>query len=105
MPDLQRLETKLHDGHTGTIKAVCIPHNGTSTGVTDNIPAARQVVDTTGHRALLFVDAISSLGAIEYNHDDWGVDVTICGPQKGLMLPPGLGFNATGTKALASSFT
>ena len=102
-PDLEHLETKLHEDRTRTIKAVCILHNETSTGVTANIPAARQVLDTTGHGALLFVDAVSSLGAIEYNHDDWGVDVTICGSQKGLMLPPGLSFNAISPKALTAS--
>lgn len=90
-----RLEAdKAHD-----IKAVCVVHNETSTGVTSNIAAVRKAIDAAGHPALLMVDTISSLASIDYRHDEWGVDVTIGGSQKGLMLPPGLGFNAVGPKA------
>ncbi|QIB47292.1 pyridoxal-phosphate-dependent aminotransferase family protein [Streptomyces aureoverticillatus] len=85
------------------IKAVCVVHNETSTGVTSRIPEIRAALDVAGHPALLLVDTVSSLGSIEYRHDDWGVDVTVTGSQKGLMLPPGLGFNAVSDKALAAS--
>lgn len=88
-----------------TIKAVCVVHNETSTGVTSRVPEVRQAMDATGHPALLLVDTISSLGSIDYRHDEWGVDVTVAGSQKGLMLPPGLGFNAVSEKALAASRT
>lgn len=88
-----------------SIKAVCVVHNETSTGVTSRISAIRQAMDATGHPALLLVDTISSLGSIDYRHDEWGVDVTVAGSQKGLMLPPGLGFNAVSEKALAASRT
>jgi alanine-glyoxylate transaminase / serine-glyoxylate transaminase / serine-pyruvate transaminase len=87
------------------IKAVLVVHNETSTGVTSRIPEIRQAIDATGHPALLLVDTISSLGSIEYRHDEWGVDVTVAGSQKGLMLPPGLGFNAISDKALTASRT
>jgi len=69
-------------------------HNETSTGVTSDIQAVRHAIDSAGHAALLMVDTISSLASIDYRHDEWGVDVTVAGSQKGLMLPPGLGFNA-----------
>jgi alanine-glyoxylate transaminase/serine-glyoxylate transaminase/serine-pyruvate transaminase len=85
------------------IKAVCIVHNETSTGVTSRIPEIRAAIDQTGHPALFMVDTISSLGSIDYRHDEWRVDVTVGGSQKGLMLPPGLGFNAVSDKALAAS--
>ncbi|MER5303776.1 aminotransferase class V-fold PLP-dependent enzyme [Streptomyces lasiicapitis] len=85
------------------IKAVCVVHNETSTGVTSRIPEIRAALDAAGHPALLLVDTVSSLGSIEYRHDDWGVDVAVTGSQKGLMLPPGLGFNAVSDKALAAS--
>ncbi|MGW5861582.1 pyridoxal-phosphate-dependent aminotransferase family protein [Streptomyces sp. NPDC055239] len=88
-----------------TIKAVCVVHNETSTGVTSRVSEIRQAMDATGHPALLLVDTISSLGSIDYRHDEWGVDVTVAGSQKGLMLPPGLGFNAVSEKALAASRT
>ncbi len=78
-------------------------HNETSTGVTSRVAAVRRAIDAVGHPALLMVDTISSLGSIDYRHDEWGVDVTIAGSQKGLMLPPGLGFNAVSEKALAAS--
>lgn len=83
-----------------TIKAVALVHNETSTGVLSDIAAVRRVLDESGHEALLLVDAVSSLGAAEYCHDEWGVDVTVVGGQKGLMLPPGLGFNFIGPRAL-----
>ena len=83
------------------IKAVMVVHNETSTGVTSRIPEIRAAMDRVGHGALLMVDTISSLGSIEYKHEAWGVDVTVAGSQKGLMLPPGLGFNAMSAKALA----
>src|SRR5688500_9930579 len=86
-----------------TIKAVCVVHNETSTGVTTRIPDVRAALDAVGHPALLLVDTISSLASIDYRHDEWGVDVTIAGSQKGLMLPPGLGFNAISEKALAAN--
>ncbi|MEU5952370.1 aminotransferase class V-fold PLP-dependent enzyme [Streptomyces sp. NPDC047525] len=88
-----------------TIKAVCVVHNETSTGVTSRVADIRQAMDATEHPALLLVDTISSLGSIDYRHDEWGVDVTVAGSQKGLMLPPGLGFNAVSEKALAASRT
>ncbi|MFE9580043.1 pyridoxal-phosphate-dependent aminotransferase family protein [Nocardia sp. NPDC006044] len=83
------------------IAAVMVVHNETSTGVTSRIPEIRAAIDEAEHPALLLVDTISSLGSIDYRHDDWGVDVTIGCSQKGLMLPPGLGFNAISDKALA----
>ena len=86
-----------------SIKAVAVVHNETSTGVTSDIPAVRRAIDDAGHPALLLVDAVSSLGAIDYRHDEWRVDVTVSSSQKGLMLPPGLGFNAISAKALAAS--
>ena len=85
------------------IKAVCVVHNETSTGVTSRIPDIRAAIDAGGHPALFMVDTISSLGSIDYRHDEWGVDVTVAGSQKGLMLPPGLSFNAVSGKALAAS--
>ena len=86
-----------------TIKAVAIVHNETSTGVTSNVPAVRRAMDEARHPALLLVDAVSSLGAIDYRHDEWRVDVTISSSQKGMMLPPGMGFNAISAAALAAS--
>ncbi len=86
-----------------TIKAVAIVHNETSTGVTSDIAAVRRAIDAAGHPALLLVDTISGLGSIDYRHDEWGVDVSISGSQKGMMLPPGAGFNAISAKALAAS--
>jgi alanine-glyoxylate transaminase/serine-glyoxylate transaminase/serine-pyruvate transaminase len=85
------------------IKAVCVVHNETSTGVTSRIAEIRAAMNDTGHPALLMVDTISSLASIDYRHDEWGVDVTVGGSQKGLMLPPGLGFNAVSAKALEVS--
>ncbi|HEY1703979.1 MAG TPA: aminotransferase class V-fold PLP-dependent enzyme [Trebonia sp.] len=88
-----------------SIKAVCVVHNETSTGVTSRVADIRRAIDAAGHPALLLVDTISSLGSIDYRHDEWGVDVTVAGSQKGLMLPPGLGFNAVSAKALEASRT
>lgn len=82
------------------IKAVCVVHNETSTGVTSDVSALRPAIDETGHPALLMVDAVSSLGCTEFHHDDWGIDVTVSGSQKGLMLPPGLSFVAVSENAL-----
>jgi len=98
--DPDAVEARLAEDRAGTIKAVCVVHNETSTGVTSRIPAIRQAMDNAGHSALLMVDTISSLGSIDFRMDDWGVDVTIAGSQKGLMLPPGLSFNAVSDKAL-----
>ena len=86
-----------------SIKAVLLVHNETSTGVTSRIPEIRSAMDRVGHPALLIVDTISSLGSMDFRHDEWGVDVTVGGSQKGLMLPPGLGFNAISQKALDAS--
>jgi alanine-glyoxylate transaminase/serine-glyoxylate transaminase/serine-pyruvate transaminase len=80
-----------------------VVHNETSTGVTSDVPAVRRAIDAAGHPALLMVDTISSLGSVDYRHDDWGVDVTVAGSQKGLMLPPGLSFNAVSAKAMAAA--
>jgi alanine-glyoxylate transaminase/serine-glyoxylate transaminase/serine-pyruvate transaminase len=85
------------------IKAVMAVHNETSTGVTTDIAAVRRAIDEAKHPALLLVDTVSSLGSIDYRHDEWGVDVAVGGSQKGLMLPPGLAFNAVGPKAMAAS--
>jgi alanine-glyoxylate transaminase / serine-glyoxylate transaminase / serine-pyruvate transaminase len=85
------------------IKAVCVVHNETSTGVVSNIAAVRKAIDDAGHPALLLVDTISGLASVDYRHDEWGVDVTISGSQKGLMLPPGISFNALSPKAIAAS--
>jgi len=87
------------------IKAVCVVHNETSTGVTTRIPEVRAAIDAAKHPALLMVDVISSLASIDYRHDEWQVDVTVAGSQKGLMLPPGLGFNAVSDKAMAAGKT
>ena len=87
------------------IKAVCVVHNETSTGVTSRIAEVRKAIDRAKHPALFMVDTISSLASIDYRHDEWGVDVTVAGSQKGLMLPPGLSFNAVSDKALAAAKT
>ena len=88
-------------GHA--IKAVCVVHNETSTGAVTRVPLVRKAIDDAKHPALLLVDTISSLASIDYRHDEWGVDVTVGGSQKGLMLPPGLSFNALSDKALAAT--
>ncbi len=94
---------KADTGHS--IKAVCVVHNETSTGATSNIAAVRQAIDAAKHPALLLVDTISGLASADYRHDDWGVDVSISGSQKGLMLPPGISFNALSPKAIEASKT
>ena len=96
------VEAKLAEDRGHTFKAVMVVHNETSTGVTSRIPAIRKAIDAAGHPALLLVDTISSLGSVDYRHDEWGVDVTVSGSQKGLMLPPGLGFTAISDKARAA---
>jgi alanine-glyoxylate transaminase/serine-glyoxylate transaminase/serine-pyruvate transaminase len=101
--DGSAIEAHLRADRTHAVKAVCVVHNETSTGVTSRIPEVRAAIDRAQHPALLMVDTISSLASIDYRHDEWGVDVTVGGSQKGLMLPPGLGFNAIGAKALAAS--
>ena len=103
--DPAAIEARLKADTAHTIKAVCVVHNETSTGVTSRIHAVRRAIDAAGHPALYMVDTISSLGSIDYRHDAWGVDVTVAGSQKGLMLPPGLSFNCASEKALAASKT
>jgi alanine-glyoxylate transaminase/serine-glyoxylate transaminase/serine-pyruvate transaminase len=103
--DASAVAQRLSDDKAHAIKAVCVVHNETSTGVTSDIAAVRRAIDACGHPALLMVDTISSLGSVDYRHDEWGVDVTVAGSQKGLMLPPGLSFNAVSTKALEASRT
>lgn len=103
--DPAQVEAKLAEDVSHSIKAVMVVHNETSTGVTSRIAAIRKAIDKAGHPALFLVDTISSLGSIDYRHDEWGVDVTVAGSQKGLMLPPGLSFNAVSEKALAASKT
>ncbi len=101
--DPEAVEAKLAEDSGHEIKAVCIVHNETSTGVTSRVAEVRAAIDRAGHPALFLVDTISSLASIDYRHDDWGVDVTVAGSQKGLMLPPGLSFNAISDKALKAS--
>ena len=103
--DAQRIEERLRADTQRSIKAVCVVHNETSTGVTSNIAAVRQAIDAAGHPALLLVDTISGLASADYRHDEWGVDVTVSGSQKGLMLPPGISFNALSPKAIEASKT
>ncbi|HSB78604.1 MAG TPA: aminotransferase class V-fold PLP-dependent enzyme [Candidatus Methylomirabilis sp.] len=99
------VEAKLRGDRVRTIKVVAVVHNETSTGVTSQVAAVRQAMNRVGHPALLLVDTISSLGSIDYRHDEWEVDVTVGCSQKGLMLPPGLGLNAISQKALAAAKT
>src|SRR3989442_7506443 len=99
------IEERLKSDTRHSIKAVCVVHNEPSTGVTSNIAAVRRAIDAAKHPALLRVDTISGLASADYRHDEWGVDVTISGSQKGLMLPPGLSFNALSPKALDASRT
>lgn len=99
----EKIQARLEDDKNHEIKVVCVVHNETSTGCTARIPEIRKAIDAAKHPALFFVDTISSLASIEYRHDDWAVDVTVGGSQKGLMLPPGLGFNALSDKALKAS--
>jgi alanine-glyoxylate transaminase/serine-glyoxylate transaminase/serine-pyruvate transaminase len=97
------IEQRLRADGAHRIQAVCVVHNETSTGVTSDIAAVRQAIDAAGHPALLMVDTISGLASADYRHDAWGVDVTVSGSQKGLMLPPGISFNALSPRALAKS--
>ncbi len=97
--DPAAVEARLAEDTAHAIKAVCVVHNETSTGVTSRIPLIRGALDAASHPALFMVDTISSLASIDYRHDEWGVDVTVAGSQKGLMLPPGLSFNAVSEKA------
>ncbi|MHC4193217.1 MAG: pyridoxal-phosphate-dependent aminotransferase family protein [Planctomycetota bacterium] len=97
------VETKLAEDRAHQIKAVAVVHNETSTGVTSRVAEIRHAMDHAKHPALLLVDTISSLASIDYRHEEWGVDVTVCCSQKGLMLPPGLGLNAISQKALQAS--
>jgi alanine-glyoxylate transaminase / serine-glyoxylate transaminase / serine-pyruvate transaminase len=99
------IEQRLKADTAHTIKAVCVVHNETSTGVTSDIAAVRRAIDSAKHPALLLVDTISGLASADYRHDEWGVDVTISGSQKGLMLPPGIAFNALSPKAIEASKT
>ena len=101
--DAAAIGARLAEDKGKAIRAVCIVHNETSTGVTSGVAAVRKAIDAAGHPALLLVDTISSLGSIDYRHDEWGVDVTVGGSQKGLMLPPGLSFNAVSDKARAAA--
>jgi alanine-glyoxylate transaminase / serine-glyoxylate transaminase / serine-pyruvate transaminase len=101
--DPAAVEAKLKEDRAHAIKAVCVVHNETSTGVTSRIAAVRRAIDAAKHPALYMVDTISSLASIDYRHDEWGVDVTVAGSQKGLMLPPGLSFNAVSEKARKAS--
>src|SRR5580704_2872563 len=103
--DAAAIEAQLKADPSHAIKAECVVHNETSTGCVTHIDAVRKAIDAARHPALLMVDTISSLGSIDYRHDEWGVDVTVGGSQKGLMLPPGLSFNAVGDKALAAGKT
>jgi alanine-glyoxylate transaminase/serine-glyoxylate transaminase/serine-pyruvate transaminase len=100
-----RLREDMKSPGAHAIKAVCVVHNETSTGATSRIDEVRRAMDAARHPALLLVDTISSLASIDYRHDEWGVDVTVAGSQKGLMLPPGLSFNAISDKALKASET
>ena len=97
------IEARLKADTQHAIKAVCVVHNETSTGATSNIAAVRRAIDAAKHPALLMVDSISGLASAEYKHDAWGVDVTVSGSQKGLMLPPGISFNALSPKAIEAS--
>jgi len=97
------IEARLRADTGHAIKAVCVVHNETSTGVTSDIAAVRRAIDAAGHPALLLVDTISGLASADYRHDEWGVDVTVSGSQKGLMLPPGISFNALSPRAIEAS--
>ena len=101
--DAAVIEERLRKDTQHEIKAVCVVHNETSSGLTSNIAAVRKAMDDAKHPALLLVDSVSGVGSADYCHDAWGVDVTVSGSQKGLMLPPGIGFNAVSQKALEAS--
>lgn len=101
--DPAQVEARLSADREQKIKAICCVHNETSSGVTSRIPEIRKAIDNAHHPGLFLVDTVSSLACMEYKHDEWGVDVTVTGSQKGLMLPPGLGFNAISERALTAS--
>jgi alanine-glyoxylate transaminase/serine-glyoxylate transaminase/serine-pyruvate transaminase len=101
--DPDAIAQRLANDRDRAVKALCVVHNETSTGVTSRVADLRKAIDEAGHPALFMVDTISSLASMDYRHDEWGVDVTVAGSQKGLMLPPGLSFNALSDKALAAS--
>ena len=101
--DANRIEDRLRQDTNRSIKAVCCVHHETSCGITSDIASVREVIDTTGHPALLLVDSISGLASVDYEHDKWGADVTVSGSQKGLMMPPGLGFNALSDRAIEAA--
>jgi alanine-glyoxylate transaminase/serine-glyoxylate transaminase/serine-pyruvate transaminase len=101
--DPAKIEARLREDSVQAVKAVCVVHNETSTGCITLVDEVRRAIDAAAHPALLMVDTISSLGSIDYRHDEWGVDVTVGGSQKGLMLPPGLSFNALSEKALRTA--
>ncbi|MGA7973868.1 MAG: aminotransferase class V-fold PLP-dependent enzyme [Pseudolabrys sp.] len=103
--DPKAIEAKLREDKNKEIKAVCVLHNETSTGALSPIAEVRKAIDAAGHPALLMVDTISSLASADYRHDEWGVDVSVGGAQKGLMMPPGMSFNAISDKALAANKT
>lgn len=103
--DTEAIYARLAEDKAHTIKAVCVVHNETSTGAVTSIANVRKAIDKAAHPALLMVDTVSSLASMEYRHDEWGVDVAVCGSQKGLMVPPGMGFTAISDKALAASKT
>ncbi|HEU5017850.1 MAG TPA: aminotransferase class V-fold PLP-dependent enzyme [Pseudolabrys sp.] len=103
--DPKAIEARLREDKAKEIKAVCVLHNETSTGALSPIAEVRKAIDAVGHPALLMVDTISSLASTDYRHDEWGVDVSVGGAQKGLMLPPGMSFNAVSDKALAANKT
>jgi len=101
--DPEAIEKKLRADTDKRIKAVCVVHNETSTGVVSRVPEVRKAIDAAKHPALFMVDTISSLASIDYRHDEWGVDVTVAGSQKGLMLPPGLSFNCISPRAIKTA--
>jgi alanine-glyoxylate transaminase/serine-glyoxylate transaminase/serine-pyruvate transaminase len=103
--DPKAIEAKLREDKNKEIKAVCVLHNETSTGALTPVAEIRKAIDAAGHPALFFVDTISSLASTDYRHDEWGVDVSVGGAQKGLMLPPGMSFNAVSDKALKAAQT
>ena len=103
--DANAIEERLRADKTHEIKAICVVHNETSTGATSDVAAVRKAIDAAGHPALFLVDTISSLASVDYRHDEWAVDVTVAGSQKGLMLPPGLGFTAVSEKAMKAAKT
>jgi alanine-glyoxylate transaminase / serine-glyoxylate transaminase / serine-pyruvate transaminase len=103
--DASKVEARLREDKAHEIKAVCFLHNETSTGCLSSVSDVRKAIDSAKHPALLMVDTISSLASTDYRHDEWGVDVTVGGAQKGLMLPPGMSFNAISDKALAANKT